>query len=155
MTIGEWRGALQLHYEGNGVPKSGDSQNVNATLFQNRDFHLVSEPENIILSQNWKSLFPECHFFLSLHFRNCSKWHFGAKCHFSQNGILSQNVILSQNGLIPRIVIFTLPWNRKRSFCPRMAFCPEPENVILSQNWKSRFPECHFFLSLHFQNCSK
>ena len=32
---------------GNDIPESGDSQNVNATLFQNRDFHLVPKHENV------------------------------------------------------------------------------------------------------------
>ena len=50
-------GALVCHKSlvGNDVPKLGDSQNVNATLFQNRDFHLVPKHENVILPQNWKS----------------------------------------------------------------------------------------------------
>ena len=32
---------------GNDVPELGDSQNVNVTLFQNRDFHLVPKHENV------------------------------------------------------------------------------------------------------------
>ena len=45
-------------------PKSGDStlpQNVNVTLFQNRDFHLVPEPE-------LKIEISRMSFLLSLHF---------------------------------------------------------------------------------------